>query len=108
MNRRCFLAAAARCPSSAGRPSPARRILVTSGWAAFARSGAVLTYGPRLIESYRRLASYVDRVLKGARPADLPIEQPTVFELIINLRAAEKLGLRVPPTLLVRADEVIE
>ena len=84
------------------------RIPVISGWAVFARSGATCTYGPALIASYRRLAAYVDRVLKGAKPADLPIEQPTQFELVINQRTARALGLTIPQSLLVRADEVIE
>jgi putative ABC transport system substrate-binding protein len=60
------------------------------------------------VDSYRKLASYVDRVLKGAKPADLPIEQPTAFETIVNLRVAQALGLTIPATLLVSADEVIE
>jgi putative tryptophan/tyrosine transport system substrate-binding protein len=84
------------------------RMPVISGWPIFARSGAVCTYGPRLTESYRRLAYYIDRILKGAKPADLPIERPTKFEFVINLRTAKALGLTIPPTLLVRADEVIE
>ena len=84
------------------------RAPVISGWPIFARSGAVCTYGPRLTESYRRLAYYIDRILKGAKPADLPIERPTKFEFVINLRTANALGLRIPPSLLVRADEVIE
>jgi len=81
---------------------------VISGWPVFARSGAICTYGPRLVASYRRLANYVDRVLKGAKPADLPIEQPTEFELVLNLKTARALGLKLPPTLIARADEVIE
>jgi putative ABC transport system substrate-binding protein len=81
---------------------------VISGWSVFARSGAICTYGPRLVESYARLAYYVDRVLKGDRPVDIPIEQPTHFELVVNLRAAKTLGLSIPPSVLVRADEVIE
>jgi putative ABC transport system substrate-binding protein len=84
------------------------RAPVISGWPVFARSGAICTYGPRLVASYRRLANYVDRVLKGAKPADLPIEQPTEFELVLNLKTAKSLGLTVPPTLIARADEVIE
>jgi len=84
------------------------RAPVVSGWPVFAKSGALCTYGPRLTESYRRLAHYVDRILKGARPADLPIERPTQFELVINLKTAKALGLIVPPSLLVRADELIE
>ena len=84
------------------------RAPVISGWPVFAQSGAICTYGPRLGESYRRLAYYVDRILQGARPADLPIEQPTQFQLVVNLRTSKTLGLTVPPSLLARADEVIE
>lgn len=84
------------------------RIPVISGWPIFAESGAVCTYGPKLNESYRRLAYYVDRILKGAKPADLPIEQPTKFELVLNLKSAKKLGIGIPQTLLARANEVIE
>ena len=79
-----------------------------SGWARFAHSGALLTYGPNLPNSLRRLASYVHRVLTGTKPAALPIEQPTTFELVINLKTARRLGIELPPTLLARADEVIE
>jgi putative tryptophan/tyrosine transport system substrate-binding protein len=84
------------------------RAPVVSGWSVFAQSGALCTYGPRLADSYRRLAGYVDRILKGAKPADLPIEQPTKFETVINLRTAKTLGLAIPPLLLVSADQVIE
>ncbi len=85
-----------------------RRMPVISGWAVMAESGALCTYGPRLFESYRRVAYFVDRILKGAKPADLPIEQPTVLELVINLNSAKTLGITIPPTVLVRADRVIE
>jgi putative ABC transport system substrate-binding protein len=83
-------------------------IPVLSGWSIFAHSGALCTYGPRLTESYRRAAYYVDRILKGSRPADLPIERPTKFELVVNLKTAKALGLVIPPNLLARADEVLE
>ena len=84
------------------------RIPVVSGWADFADSGALCTYGPRLAESYRRLAYYVDRILKGEKAAELPIERPTVFEFVVNSKTAKALGIEVPPTLLARADRVIE
>ena len=84
------------------------KIPVISGWPIFAQSGAICTYGPRLSESYRRMASFVDRILKGSNPAEMPIERPTQFQLVINLRTAKALGVTVPPALLVRADTVIE
>jgi len=85
-----------------------RRLPVISGWAVMADSGALCTYGPRLVESYRRTAYFIDRILKGAKPAELPIEQPTVLELVINLNSAKTLGITIAPTVLVRADRVIE
>jgi putative tryptophan/tyrosine transport system substrate-binding protein len=84
------------------------KIAAISGWREFAERGAVLTYGPDRVESAKRTAIYVDKILKGAKPSDLPVEQPTKFELVINLKSAKALGLTIPRPLLQRADQVIE
>ncbi|MCK1514092.1 ABC transporter substrate-binding protein [Bradyrhizobium sp. 190] len=85
-----------------------RRLPVIASWREFTDSGALLSYGPSRIFEAKRLAGYVQKVLNGEKPADLPIEQPVKFELVINLKTAKGLGLTVPPSLLGRADEVIE
>jgi putative ABC transport system substrate-binding protein len=74
----------------------------------YARDGGLLSYAPDLVEPFRRAATYVDRILRGEKPGDLPVQLPTKFEMVLNLRTAKALGLAIPPSILVRADEVIE
>lgn len=83
------------------------RIPTMSGWAQFAEGGNLMAYGPNLREASRRMAFFVDKILKGARPADIPVEQPTRVELVVNLKAARALGVSVPQSVLLRADNVI-
>ena len=74
----------------------------------FAREGGLLSYGPDVPDLYRRAASYVDRILRGEKPGDLPVQFPTKFQMVVNLKTAKALGLAVPPSIMLRADEVIE
>jgi putative ABC transport system substrate-binding protein len=96
-HRAPLIMAAARNKVPAVYPNPA-----------YPRDGGLLSYGPDQIDTYRRAASYVDRILRGAKPGDLPVQFPTKFEMVVNLKTAKALGLTVPPSILLRADEVIE
>jgi putative ABC transport system substrate-binding protein len=86
----------------------AAKLPTVHGFRQYVETGGLMSYGPNTPDLFRRAGDYVDRILRGAKPADIPIEQPTKFDLTINLRIAKALGLTVPPTLLARADEVIE
>jgi putative tryptophan/tyrosine transport system substrate-binding protein len=83
------------------------RLPAMYNWKMYVEAGGLMSYGPSLPDSHRRAATYVDKILKGAKPADLPVEQPTQFELVINLNTAQALGLTMPPSILLQANEVI-
>ena len=82
--------------------------LPTVGFVEYAQAGGLLAFGVSFQDLWRRAASFVDKILRGTKPADLPVEQPTKFELVVNLKTAKALGLTIPPALLQRADQVIE
>ena len=84
------------------------RLPVISQYAELAEAGGLMAYGPNIPDIYRRAATYVDKILKGAKPADLPVEQPTKLELLLNLKSAKTLGIKIPDSILVRADKVLE
>jgi putative tryptophan/tyrosine transport system substrate-binding protein len=84
------------------------RLLAVYPFRYFVAVGGLISYGPNPLDQYRRAAGYVDRILKGEKPADLPVQAPTKYQIVLNPKAAKALGLEVPPSILARADEVIE
>jgi putative ABC transport system substrate-binding protein len=87
---------------------PEHNVPVVYSESAFARDGGLLSYGVDSVDNVRRAASYVDRILRGEKPGDLPVQFPTKFEMVLNLKTAKALGLAIPPSIMLRADEVIE
>ena len=85
-----------------------RRLPSVFGWKDYVEAGGLMSYGPILAESWRRVAVYVDKILKGTKPADLPVERPAKFEFVINLKTAKQIGTTIPPNVLARADKVIK
>ena len=78
------------------------------GQGEYVQAGGLMSYGPNIVELFRRTATYVDKIFKGAKPSELPVQQPTTFEFIINLKTAKQIGLTIPPNVLTRADKVIK
>jgi putative ABC transport system substrate-binding protein len=104
VSSRHTVASAQRIVEYAGR----QHLPLVSGWGAWVEAGALVSYGPNVGEMIRQSAAYVDKVLKGAKPSDLPVQQPTRFELLVNLKTAKALGLNIPEAFLLRADKVVE
>jgi ABC-type uncharacterized transport system substrate-binding protein len=96
------------CSTQIAHVAAEHRLPTIFGLAAFAEAGGLMAYGPNRPELWRRAATFVDKILKGAKPGDLPVEQPVRFDLVLNVRTAERLGLTIPPSVLVRADQIID
>jgi len=95
-------------PAAGAEVALQHRLPAIAGRRRWVEAGFLMSYGPNIADMFRISADYVDKILKGAKPADLPVQQPTKFELIVNLKTAQALGLTIPPSILARADEVIE